>query len=364
MKLAIVHDFLNQYGGAEKCIEAFHEIFPRAPIYTSIFLSEKMPNSFRQMDIRTSFMQKLPGLGKHFKKYLMLYPKAMESFNLKEYDIIISSSSAFAKGIRKNNSAIHVCYCYSPMRFVWDSRNYFEKENLNSTYKVCLPVLLSRLKKWDLERNKDIDYFISISEHIKSRIKKCYQRDSIVIYPPVDVSSFAISEQIEDYYLVVSRLNAYKRIDMVIEAFNRLQLPLRIVGEGPFRPCLEKMAGPTIQFMGRLDENELVKQYEHCKAYVFPGKEDFGIAPVEAQSAGRPVIAYADGGALETVIDGKTGVFFKEPQVGSLCDAVLRLDKLKLFNKDIRNHAQQFGKEVFKKNIVEYLQAIDKRRRD
>jgi len=357
MKLAIVHDFLNQYGGAEKCVEAFHELYPNAPIFTSIYIPEIMPKSFREMEIRTSFLQHMPFKRKHFKKFLLLYPKAIESFDLSEYDLILSSSSAFAKGVRKPKDACHISYCYTPMRFVWDYENYIVKENVSPLIKKYLPRFISGLKVWDLKNNENVDFFIAISRHINKRIQQCYNRQSDVIYPPVDVDAFHVSDSIDNYFLIVSRLNAYKRIDIVINAFNRLGLPLRIVGEGLHRKILEKIAGPTIAFMGRLDERSLAEHYAHCRAFIFPGSEDFGIAPLEAQSAGRPVIAFAAGGALETVIDGHTGIYFNEQSVESLVDAVNKfVNKENEFNStDIRNNARRFDKNQFKSAISRYV---------
>lgn len=358
MKIAIAHDYLNQYGGAERVIESFHEIFPSAPIYTSIYLAENMPESFKKMDIRTSFMQKLPFLNKHFKRYLLVYPKAFESFNLNEYDLILSSSSAFAKGVNKNRNACHVCYCYSPMRFVWEYQRYVEKEKFGTLIRKILPSFVSILKSWDLKVNKNVNFFISISKNIQKKIETCYCRQSDVIYPPVTTDNFKISNNIGNYFLLVSRLNAYKRIDLVVEAFNQLKLPLKIVGDGPSRKNLENLAGPTVEFFGKVDEDRLAEIYSKCQAFIFPGEEDFGIAPVEAQASGRPVIAYAQGGALETVIDEETGIFFKDQTVESLIEAIMKYNRLKnTFNPQmIRENALRFDKEIFKRQIKTFIE--------
>lgn len=358
MKLAIVHDFLNQYGGAERVVEALHEVFPDAPIYTSIYLSKNMPDSFKCMDIRTSFMQKFPLLKKHFKKYLILYPKAIESFNLKAYDIILSSSSAFAKGIKKKEIC-HICYCYTPARFIWNYKKYIQKENFNRIILMLLPYILKQLRNWDLKTNEGVDYFVAISSYIQKRIKRCYGRSSDVIYPPVNTQKGRIINKIADYYLVVSRLNAYKRVDLAINAFNKLNLPLRIIGDGPYRKVLEKTAGPNITFLGKVNDAELTNHYSRCQAFIFPGEEDFGIVPVEAQAFGRPVIAYAAGGALETIIEGITGIFFKEQSVESLITAVKRFIKKKeSFNSiEIQKNTQRFDKEIFKQKIYAYVES-------
>ncbi|MCL4377361.1 MAG: glycosyltransferase [Actinobacteria bacterium] len=354
MKITIIHDYLNQYGGAERVVEVLHEIFPKAPIYTSIYLKDNMPESFRKMDIRTSYMQKFPLLNKHFKKYLLFYSRAIESFNLKEYDLVISSSSAFAKGAVKGSGAYHVCYCYTPMRFVWDYENYVKKENFGKIPSFFLPLMIKKLKKWDLKTIGRVDLYIAISKNIRDRIKRVYNVEAEYVYPPVNVTQFKISEDIKDYFLIVSRLNSYKNIDLVIKVFNMLKLNLKIVGTGPYRKSLEDLVkSDRVEFLGKVSENELIKLYSECKAFIFPGVEDFGIAPLEAQASGRPVIAFAGGGALETVVDGVTGLFFKDNSIVSLTDAIKRFFEFEnKFNPEIiRKNALKFDTEIFKTNI-------------
>ena len=358
MKVAIVHDFLSQYGGAEKVIEVFNELFPDAPIFTPIYVADKLPPVFKEMNIKTSSMQKFPFLDKHFKKYLIFYPKAIESFDLSDYDLVLSSSSSFAKGAIKGKNACHICYCYTPMRYVWDYNHYIEKENFSKPVLRILPHVIKKLKKWDIETINRVDHYAAISNHIKDRIKKCYNRDSTVIYPPVNVKSFKVSNKIEDYFLIVSRLNAYKNIDLVIDAFNDLGLHLKIAGTGPHRKILESMVkNKNIEFLGRLSDAELREVYGRCQAYIFPGKEDFGITPVEAQASGRPVIAYADGGALETVIDGVTGLFFKENSKSSLIEAIKKFLKIEdsFTGSKIMENASRFDTDIFKKNIIDFI---------
>lgn len=358
MKIAIVHDYLNQYGGAERVVEVLHEVFPEAPIYTSIYLPHNMPDSFKKMDIRTSFMQKLPFLHKHFKKYLLLYPKAIESFDLNEYDVVLSSSSAFAKGAIKGTETCHICYCYAPMRFVWNYEEYVARENFGKSIRKILPLAIQKLRKWDETTVNRVDYYIAISENIRKRINQWYHREAEVIYPPVNTEIFQPSKEIGNYFLVVSRLNSYKRIDLVIQVFNELKFPLRIIGDGPHRSGLEKMAHQNINFLGKVSDEKLAENYSKCKALIFPSAEDFGIAPLEAQASGRPVIAYAAGGALETVVDGVTGIFFKEQTVESLIEAVKRFEEIKnIFNsKRIRENALRFDKEIFKKKIKSFIE--------
>jgi glycosyltransferase involved in cell wall biosynthesis len=355
MKVAIVHDYLNQYGGAEKTVEVLHELYPEAPIFTSIFLPGRLPPLFSTMDIRPSFMQKLPFLGRHFKKYLLLYPSAIERFDLKGFDLILSSSSAFAKGVRRPAGACHVSYCYSPMRFAWDLKSYIDKEEFNLLYRWLLPSAVCHLKKWDIGTLDRVDHFIAISRHISRKIKATYQRDAEVIYPPVNLSEFFVSETPDDYFLIVSRLNAYKRIDVAIDTFNQLSLPLLIIGKGPFEKALKEKANKNIHFLGEVSQAELPSYLNRCRAFIFPGEEDFGIAPVEAMASGRPIIAYGKGGALETVSDGVTGLFFRDQTAPSLMEAIHRFMRLEFNSTKIRKHAEQFDKEVFKQKIGAYV---------
>ena len=266
--IAITHDYLNQFGGAERAVEVLHEIFPQAPIYTSIYLPNKMPASFKQMDIRTSFMQHLPSLEQHFKKYLFLYPLAFESFDLSDYPVILSSSSAFAKGVTKGPDACHICYCYTPMRFAWRYWDYIEKENISEFIKQMLPLFLGGLRKWDLRTNENVDHFIAISKYIARRLAKFYKVASEVIYPPVNVNSFSPSESVSDYFLIVSRLNAHKKLDIAVKAFNKLGLPLKVIGEGPYKNELMAMAGKNIEFLGKVQDEELPEHYSHCRAQI------------------------------------------------------------------------------------------------
>jgi glycosyltransferase involved in cell wall biosynthesis len=356
MKIAIVHDYLNQFGGAERVVLALHEIYPEAPIYTSIYDRKRMPEIFKEMDIRVSFMQKLPLVFNFFKYYLQLYPLAFESLDLRGYDVILSSSSAWAKGVKKRKDQLHICYCHTPMRFVWRYEDYVKKESIPLFLKNMLPFVLRPIKRWDLQTAEEVDFYIANSRTVAERIKRTYGRESAIINPPVEASFFKPSTLDRDYFLVVSRLNTYKRIDIVVEAFNKLGLNLKIIGDGPDQKNLQRMAGPSIDFLGRLMDKELAKHVAECRALIFPGEEDFGIVPLEAMSAGRPVIAYKAGGAEETVIDGETGVFFEQQTPEALMRAVQRFQFMTFNKTKIREHAEKFDKTIFKEKINKFVE--------
>ena len=356
-KIAIVHDFLNQRGGAERVLAVLHEMFPEAPIFTSIVDRDTLWPELVSADIRPSWMQRLPALRKHFKKYLPFYPGAIESFDLREYDLIISSSSAFAKGAIKGRNALHICYCYTPMRYVWDYKDYVEKEDINKFLRGILPLFIAKLKRWDLKTRFRPDHYIAISSTVKSRIKKIYGMDAEVIFPPVDVEKYELGTAMENFYLIVSRMNPYKRIDLAIQAFNAMGLPLKIIGAGPFLEALRGMARPNVSFLGRLGDREVADYYAACRALIFPGAEDFGIVPLEANAAGRPVIAFKAGGALDTIVEGVNGIFFREGTAESLMEAVKSFEdgKYNFQPFEIRGHAMQFDKKTFKAKVGKYV---------
>lgn len=355
MKIAIVHDYLNQFGGAERVVEALHELYPDAPIYTSIYDRNRLPESFLRMDIRTSFMQNLPFVFSLYRYYLLLYPLAFGSFDLSEYDVVLSSSSAFAKGFRKCSGQLHICYCYTPMRFVYRFMEYVEREAFPWWLKKLLPLPLALIRQWDLAGNRGVDAFLAISGAIADRIKKIYGRESDIIFPPVETQFFRPSNIDRDYYLVVSRLNYYKRVDLAVEAFNELDMPLKIIGDGPARRGLEKLARSNVEFLGRLGDDQVACYLSECRALIFPGEEDFGIVPVEAMACGRPVIAYNAGGAKETVVDGKTGILFEPQAPAALARAVKRFT-FEIFDKNrIREHALRFDKSVFMNKMEEFV---------
>lgn len=353
-RVALVHDYLNQYGGAERVLEALHELFPDAPVYTSIYDPASMPDFYGSWDIRTSWMQRLPGWRRHFRKYFLLYPSAFESFDLNAYDLILSSSSAYAKGIIARPGALHVCYCHTPMRFGWRTGSYLERESIGGNTSQMLSLLLTYLRTWDVVSSQRVDTFIANSREVAGRIERYYRRVAEVIPPPVDLSPYMPTTP-EDFYLTGGRFVPYKRIDLVIEAFTKLKLPLLVFGSGRDRAELEAIAGPNVRFVGRVSDAELQDLYRRCRAYITAGDEDAGIQPVEAMAAGRPVIAYAAGGVRETVIDGVTGCFFHEQTAAALAVAVAQSRTLAFDPLAIRQHAEQFSRERFKARVMDVI---------
>ncbi len=358
MKVALVHDYLNQMGGAERVVLAFHELFPDAPLYTSIYDPQRVDPAFKSMDIRTSFMQKLPLVTKHHQPYLPLYPFAMEKLDLRGYDLVLSSSSAFAKGIITRPETLHICYCHTPMRWCWNYDEYIEREQLGVLARKVLPFLITGLRLWDQTTAMRVDHFIANSPVVVERIQKYYRREAVFIPPPVDASRFPFDPTVEiaDYFLILSRLVPYKRIDLAIEACNRLQLPLVIIGDGRDQERLKNMAGPTIRFLGRLPDAEVVRYYTHCRAFLFPGEEDFGITPLEVQACGRPVIAYGAGGALASVVEGSTGTFFREQTVESLMAVLATFNERMFHPGSIRSHALEFDLPRFNRRVLQFIE--------
>lgn len=355
MRVALVHDYLNQYGGAERVLEAFCEIWPDAPIFTLIYDARRTGGAFGGRKIKTSFLQKVPFVKSHHRPFLMLMPLAVEQFDLSKYDLVISDSASFAKGAITRPRALHVCYCHTPTRYVWDdSHRYIEEFNYPSFVKKLIPPFLNYLRLWDEAAGSRPDQYITNSNFVASRIKKYYQQDALVVHPPVKTSSFYISEP-RDYYLIVARFLPYKKIDLAIRAFNILGWPLKIIGDGPERRRLKAMANSNIEFLGLVSDDSLRDYYASSRAFVFPQEEDFGISAVEAMAAGRPVVAYRAGGALEIIKENITGVFFDEQTVESLVEALKRFRPENFNSSAIRAHALQFDKEIFKNKIKEVI---------
>lgn len=355
MRIALVHDYLNQYGGAERVLEVLHGLFPEAPIFTSIFDASVMPPSYGRMDIRTSFMQRLPGVMTRHQSYLPFYPLVFENFDLSGFDVVISNSSAWAKSVITDPDTLHICYCLTPMRWAWRYHDYVNRERFGRLARMALPPVINYLRVWDVAAANRVDSFVAISRAVADRIRKFYRRDAAIIYPPVDTHAFQPAGTSDEFFLVASRLIPYKRVDLVVDAFNRLGLPLKIVGDGRDRADLQGYARNNIEFMGRVSDAELRDLYARCRAFIFPGEEDFGIAPVEAQACGRPVIAFAAGGALDTVVDGITGTYFYERSPESLADAVRRFDTLSWDSNVIRGNAERFSVDTFREQFAELV---------
>lgn len=357
-KIALVHDYFVQMGGAERVAEAMHDSFPSAPMYTTVALPQSLPHRLRTADIRTSPLQRLPAIDRRFRHYFMLYPFAVEHFDLSEYDLIFSSSSGYAKGVHRRRNAVHVCYCHTPMRWVWRYDDYVAREGFSGAVRAALPMFLWGLRKWDLRASRQPNYYIANSRLVANRIRKIYGREAFVIPPPIDVNRFHMSDEIDDYYLVLSRLMPYKRIDLAIEACRRMNRKLVIIGDGPDRARLEKSADERIEFLGR-QPDAIVNYYaSRCRALLFPGEEDFGMAPLEANAAGRPVIAYRGGGAVETVEEGTTGVFFDQPHGRSLAEAIEKFEGMRWDQYALRRHAEKFDQTVFAFRVLQFLGSV------
>ncbi len=359
MKIALVHDWLNQYGGAERVLEHLVALFPQSPLYTSIYWRERMPEAYRRWPIRTTWMDRLPGVYRHHQAYFPLYAMAFATLRVEEpYDLVLSNKSGFCHGVPTGEKP-HLCYCLAPTRYVWEYEAYAAREHLPAALRAVIRPVVAAPRRWDYRvAQRPTLHLIAISREIQRRIRRYYRRESAIIYPPVDVERFRPAAQHGDYYLVVSRLVPYKRIDLAVRAFTELGLPLLIAGEGRDRAALEAMAGPNVTFLGRVPDEALPELMANCRAFVFPGREDFGITPVEAQAAGRPVIAYGEGGALDTVIEGETGTFFHEPTPQALAEAVLRFDAEAVDPLACRANAERFAADRFRRAIREAVDAV------
>lgn len=356
MKIALVHDYLAQDGGAERVLKAFHELWPEAPIFVLFHDKEKI-TGFNENNIRESFLGRLPFIRSHFPWYLPLMPMATERYPLHQFDVVLSSSSSFAKGVITHPGTLHISYCHTPTRYLWfDANRYLSDLPYNFFIKSMLPPLIHRLRAWDFLSANRVDRFIANSRTVQKRINKYYRRDSDVIHPPVAVENFQLAPVLGDYFVAGGRLVPYKRLDLAIQAFNRLGYPLKIFGAGPELARLRDMAKPNIKFLGRVSDSAKAELFSKALAFIHPQLEDFGITPVEAMASGRPVIAYAQGGAAETIIPGETGLLFYDQSWESLLHAVLNFNPGEWDRQKIRAHASQFSIANFKNAIKNYVE--------
>ncbi|MGA8184243.1 MAG: glycosyltransferase [Terriglobia bacterium] len=363
LRVAVVQFWLSGYGGSERVLEAMGEIFPQADFYALVIADGGIPASLRGRNWTTSFVDRIPGAKRWYRHFLPLFPFALEQFDLSGYDLVISSESGPAKGVIPSPRACHICYCLSPMRYVWDMYHEYRRK-MNPLTRAIFSLTAHYARQWDVSTAARVDHFAAISHYVAARVRKYYRRESTVIYPPVDVTAGYLAEKTDDCYLVVSRLVPYKRVDLAIEACNRLGRRLRVVGTGPEEKRLRRLAGSTIEFAGKLDEQRLRECYARCRAFLFPAEEDFGMVPVEAQSFGRPVIAYGRGGALETVIGLEeggdprtaTGIFFNQQTAESLAGAIGRFEEVEReFSPEfIRAGSLRFSLERFKEEFMRF----------
>ncbi len=359
MKVALIHDHLAQDGGAEKVLKVLAEMFPEAPIFTLLYEKKHTDKYYRHRNIETSIIQKLPGGISHYQWYMPFMPMAVEFFDLSNFDLVISDTSSFAKGVITSSHTLHICYCHTPTRYLWsDTHQYINELKYNKYFKKVISLVLNYIRMWDRLAADRVDQYIANSKFVAKRIKKYYKKESTVIYPPVETEQFKIAEQVGDYFLIGGRLAPYKRVDLVVEACKKTGKKLKIYGDGIDLTRLEDIAkGYTnIEFLGWVDDVAKADLYSHCLAFIYPQEEDFGITAVEAMASGRPVIAYAKGGATETVVDGVTGTFFKEQTANSLAEALQNFNSSKFDPQVIRRHAEKFSVERFKKDMKEYIE--------
>lgn len=360
MKIALVHDYLVQFGGAERVLEAFTELWPYAPIYTLLYDQGAMRGKFADKRIYTSFLQQWPLARRHHRLFPPLMPLAIEQFDFRQYDVVLSDSSSYAKGILTRPETLHISYVHTPMRYAWDDcQKYTEDFGFPKFVKRLVPAFMNPIRVWDKVSADRVDQYVANSEFVRKRIAKYYRKEAFVIHPPVDIDRFFVAnkEDRQEYFLMVGRLIAYKRHDIAIEACNRLRLPLKIIGRGPEADRLRRLAGPTVEFLDRVSDEDLPKYYAQCRAFIFPQEEDFGIVAQEAFASGRPVIAYRGGDIVEHLAEGKMGEFFEEQTTDSLVVALNRFHPEQYDAHFIRARAERFDKEQFKDRIKSFVEA-------
>ena len=360
--IGIFHENFAQNGGAERVVESIARLFPAADVLSTITVPSRLSAYMGSRGVQTTWMQRLPGLDRWYRYYVPLYPFAVRSSKTGGYSFVLSSCFGFAKGLRTSKDAVHICYCHTPPRWIWRADDYAARERWGTLLRMSLKTFVRLARRWDVFASGQPDVYIANSTAVAERLFCFYGRESTVLHPPIELGRFHVSRETENHYLIVSRMVAYKRIDLAIEACNRLGRKLKIIGDGPDRNRLEGLAGPTIEFLGRKSDRDVEDHFSRCHALLLPGEEDFGLTPLEANASGRPVVAFGVGGPIDSVIDGETGVIFEAPTAESLAAAILRLESLAWDPTLLRRHAESFGTEVFHARLKEtVVTALSKR---
>lgn len=347
MRVALVHDFLTQFGGAERVLLEIHRLFPHAPIFTSIYAPEAFAGAYDGIDVRTTWLQRVPGARRNFRTLLPFYPSAFESMNLRDFDLVISSTTSFAKGVRVGPATLHVCYMHTPARFLWRPDEY-AFDVVPAPARPLFAAVVPFLRRWDVAAAARPNRIVANSRNVAVRIREVYGRESDVLYAPASIEGFTPSPEIDSYYMVASRLLPYKRVALAIEACNLIGAPLVVTGSGPDEARLRRLAGPTVRFLGHVSDEQRRSLFARARALIVPGIEDFGLVPIEAAAAGRPTVAFAAGGALETVVEGETGIFFREPTASALAEALQSLTPRSFDTNKLVAHARSFAPERFR----------------
>ncbi|MDP2807616.1 MAG: glycosyltransferase [bacterium] len=361
MRIAIIYEWLVSMRGGEKVIEQLAELYPDADIHVLLWRKGSVSAKIESHRICTSFLQRFPLFKRHYRHFLPLFPIAVESYDVSQYDLIISCSHCVAKGVIPASHARHLCYCYTPMRYIWDMYSDYFGKTRNPLARIVYRYVAHQLRIWDITTNDRVDDFVAISNHVARRVKRYYNREAPVIYPPVDTEFYhPVPERLlaEPYYLMVSALVPYKRVDLAISACRKAGRRLVIIGDGPEKRKLTGMAGGTVTFLGWASNEQIRAWYSHCEALIFPGEEDFGIVPVEVQACGRPVIAYGKGATLETVVDGTTGVFFDDQDDGSIIQAIHRHEQMQYNTNKIVANAQRFSRDNFTMAFISHVERM------
>jgi glycosyltransferase involved in cell wall biosynthesis len=358
MRIAVVHDYFTQLGGAEKVAEELYRMLPNPSLFATVAFPKFMPDLLKEVPVHTSWIQNAPKIEKYYRLYFLLYPFAVSSLNLSRYDLVLSSSSGYAKGVHTSRDAVHVCYCHTPMRWTWSFDKYAARESFGFAQRALLPVLMRGLRLWDEASSRQPDHFVANSKVVAQRIRLAYGRSAEVIHPPIDIDRFHPSDEQEDYYVVLARLVSYKRIDLAVQACSELGKKLFVIGDGPDRLRLEAGAGPSVKFLGRASDRDVEYLVSRCRALLFPGEEDFGMAPLEVAAAGRPTIAYRAGGAVETIRENVTGTFFDEQTPEALGNAIEQFERREWPTETLRRHSEGFSVQVFQDRFRTFLNRI------